>query len=137
MLTRMNFRVLCTLSLLLAGSALLPSPAAAVSVSIKSKLKYQQASSVYSDAAIAFRTARITSQIEQPGGKHDKSGTQIKQASNVAIHGSIVPACDAALSFIGVLRSHKADVLSQILEPPTRQVLFKVLFRTVIAPNAP
>ena len=137
MLTRMNFRVLYSLSLLLAGLALLPSPASAAAVSMKSKLKYEQTSSAYSGAAMACRAARITTQSGQSGGKHDNSGTQIKQASDVAMHGSIVPACDVILSFIGVLRTHKADALPQILEPPTRQVLFKVLFRIIIAPNAP
>ena len=136
-LTTINFRVLYSLALLLTGLAMLPSPASADAVSLRSKLRYEQSSSTYSRAAIACRTARITTQTEQSAGKHDNSGTQIKQASDVAMQGSIVPACDVVLSLIGVLRTHKADALPQILEPPTRQVLFKVLFRIIIAPNAP
>ena len=135
MLTRIN--LLYSLVLLLAGLVLLPSPASAAAVNIKSKLKYEQSSSAYSGAAIAWRAARIANQTDQSGSSHDHSGTQIKQATDVAMHGSIVPACDVILSFIGILRTPKADTLPQILEPPTREVLFKVLFRIIIAPNAP
>ena len=76
-------------------------------------------------------------QSGRQGSGRGETGTQIRQAPDVVVQGSIVPACDVVLSLIAVLHLQRTEGVPQLVDPPNRQTLFKALFRVIISPNAP
>jgi hypothetical protein len=117
------------LSLLLIASALWPTDG-----SIKPRPQFQQQGSAYSSAAISVQVFSLAGHTQRG---HDDHGPQIRQASDAAIYGSVVPAGDVMLSLIGKVKHLTSSELPYRVELATSNVLFKVLFRVIIAPNAP
>jgi hypothetical protein len=78
----------------------------------------------------------ILSQPQHSMPRAPQDEAQIKQAPDIAMNASCIPTMDAILCLIAVLCCPLAKLHASIVEPP-RQSLLRVLFCTVIAPNAP
>lgn len=78
----------------------------------------------------------VSGQTDARGSGSEDADAQISRAMDATMQGSIVPACDVILSLIAVLHLLKNERIPQ-LPGRTRQVLFSLLFRVIIAPNAP
>jgi hypothetical protein len=84
--------------------------------------------------AIVAKVAGQSHTQEPDGGQ---SGDEIRNGSDVAIHASVTPGCNVILSLIEVLGTRKEKAFPQVTDPRAQHTLFKVLFRVIIAPNAP
>ncbi len=135
--TLMKVRLTYIIALLISILSLAARAEAAGKPISKSDLEYGVPTNAYCGARI---TTAINSRLSsQPDGEPARgaTGAQIQQAPDVAMQGSIVPVCDVTLLLIGVLHLQETESFLQIVEPPNRQVLFKILFQVIIAPNAP
>ena len=67
-----------------------------------------------------------------------RNDKQFKIGPDVAaMHGSVTAAFDAYLSLIGIIHLHESEAFPPTVNRPTQQVLFRILFRQIISPNAP
>ena len=80
---------------------------------------------------------RSTSGIPNGAGKQDSGRTYFKAAPAAAMHGSIAPVCAAFLNIIAILHLESPEAFPPTVNRSGQQVLFRVLFRVIISPNAP
>jgi hypothetical protein len=79
----------------------------------------------------------ILSQREDSMPRAPQDEAEIQKAPDIAMNASAIPAMDAILCLIAVLCWSRTKLHASMVRPPQQQSLLRLLFRTIIAPNAP
>lgn len=88
-------------------------------------------------AASTVVELRAVPDLPNAPGKQQSGKKYFKVAPDVAMQGSVAPACDAFLSLIAIIYHESSEAFPPTVHRPGQQVLFRVLFSVIISPNAP